>query len=680
MDFFTSQDKARAKTNVLIFYFCLAVVGMIVVIYVVIAALLNYMDQSSTSRMGPGGVSPAQPGALEWLHLEVLAIVSVSVIVVVGMSSFFKVMELRSGGSKVAQMLGGRLINPATSDPHERMVLNVVEEMALASGTPVPPVYVMDSEPGINAFAAGFSPNDAVIGVNRGTIETLNRSELQGVIAHEFSHILNGDMRLNIKLIGWLFGIQVMAIIGYYMFRFASLMSAGRSRDNKGNPAVAIFIVGIVVMIVGFLGQWCARMIQAAISRQREYLADASAVQFTRDPNTIGGALKMIGASSAGSHLQVPTASEASHMFFAEGVSNFGGAASHPPLIDRIKRIDPQFDGDYRKYLQQRYNRPVKAKQPKPKREQKDPMEMLRNLPIPGMGGEGFGPMGEMTQSMPGAGMPLNPAAIIAGIGLLDEEHVQHSQELIEQLPEKIREAIHDPFSARCVVYSLLLDDEPAVRQKQLEVIDKAEGQATVEETQRLAPLVDKLPRAQRLPCLEIIQSTLSQLSLEQYKRFGYSVIEAVRADRKIDLFEFILQHLLLTHLDRRFELRPPVKTRFNQLHQVKAELELVLSILVYVGHRDAQQADKAFQQAAGSLPGNVGWKLVPKKECNFQVLDQALERVNETSPAIKKQILHAAANAIAADGKVTVDEAELFRAFAESMECPVPPILATET
>ena len=669
MDFFSSQDKARSKTNILIFYFCLAIVTMIIVIYVVIAAIMNSVDERPPES------------TVQWLHLEVLAIVAVGVIVVVGMSSFFKVMELKGGGEKVAQMLGGRLINPGTADPYERVVVNVVEEMALASGTPVPPVYVLDHEPGINAFAAGYSPNDAVIGVNRGTIETLNRAELQGVIAHEFSHVLNGDMRLNIKLIGWLFGIQVMAIIGYYMFRFAGAMSHGRSRNSKGNPAIAIFVIGIVVMIVGFLGQWCARMIQAAISRQREYLADASAVQFTRDPNTIAGALKVIGAASSGSRLQVPTASQASHMFFAEGVSNFGGMATHPPLMDRIQKIDPNFDGDYGKYMNHRYSKAVGSK-PSPKKQkqqQQQPMEMLQKLPIPGLGGEGMGPMGEMTQAMPGAEMAMNPAAIIAGIGLLDEQHVQHSHDMMEQIPESIKAAIHDPFSARCVVYCLLLDDDQAIRDKQLATVQQAEGPPTVQETQRLMPKVSELPQSQRLPVLEIVQSTLSQLSLEQYKRFGYSVIELVRADQKIDLFEFILQHLLLTHLDRRFGLRPPVQAKFSNMNQVKDEVELILSILVHVGHDDEGETVNAFRQAAKSFGGSVPLELIPKNQCNFQVLDKALEKANESSPAVKKQILHAAATAIAADGKVTVDEAELFRAFAESIECPVPPILATE-
>lgn len=669
MDFFEKQDKARSRTRLLIFMFCLAVISMIVIIYVVIAVLMNFADKR-----------PPEPGTLEFFHPEVLAIVAVGVIVVVGMSSLFKIMELRGGGQKVAQFLGGRLVNPSTTDPHERVVMNVVEEMALASGTPVPPVYVLDNEAGINAFAAGYSPNDAVIGVNRGTIETLNRSELQGVIAHEFSHILNGDMRLNIKLIGWLFGIQVLAIIGYYMFRFAGAMSSGNSRDNKGNPAIAVFVIGIVVMVVGAVGQWCARMIQAAISRQREYLADASAVQFTRDPNTIGGALKMIGASTAGSRLAVPTASEASHMFFAEGVSNFGGLSTHPPLPERIRRIDPNFDGDYSRYLKERFKKTVKPKkQEKSKKQGKDPMEMLQSLPIPGLGGGDFGPMGEMAQQMPGAEMAMNPAAMIAGIGILGEQQVQHAQQLVQQIPPLVQQAIRETFSGRCFVYCLLLDEDKSVWQKQMGIIQQTEGEATVNEIGRLLSQVRALPRNQRLPCLEIVQSTLTQLSPEQFKRFGYTVIELVRADQKIDLFEFILQHLLLSHLDRRFGFRPPVRARYKSVASVQKGIEQILSLLVHVGHESEAEAVEAFRQAARSFGEKIPFEMVPRDQCSFEVLEQALEQCSEAIPKVKKRIIEAAATAIAADGKITVDEAELFRAFAESIDCPVPPIVATD-
>jgi len=434
-----------------------------------------------------------------------------------------------------------------------------------------------------------------------------------------------------------------------------------------------------VIMVVGFLGQICARMIQAAISRQREYLADASAVQFTRDPNTISGALKVIGASAGSSAIKIPTAQQASHMFFAEGVSSaFGGLSTHPPIADRIRKIDPQFDGNYSKYMQHRYQRPV-AEKPQPKAARKDPAEMLKNFPIPGMGGEGFGPMGEMTKNMPGAGMPLSPAAIIAGVGMLDDDHVQHSQGMIDSIDPLIKSAVHDPFSARCVVYSLLLDDKEAIRKKQLSVIQQAEGQTTVAETLKLLPYVKRLPQSQRLPCLEIVQSTLSELSLEQYKRFGYSVIELVKADQHIDLFEFILQHLILSHLDRRFGLRPPAKVRFHQAKQIKADIEMVLAVLVYVGHADEKEAAKAFRLASESIGEKVPFELMPKSKCNFKLLDNGLERINEAAPQLKKQILHAAATAVAADERITISEAELFRAFAESIECPVPPILATE-
>ncbi|MDB4756883.1 M48 family metallopeptidase [Mariniblastus sp.] len=674
MDFFASQDKARGKTKILVFYYGLAMLMMMLIIYVVLAALLNI---EATANPGRVKMERGYTG-IQWFHLEILVMVVFGVSLVVSLSSFWKLRELSGGGDKVASMLGGRRISQNTTDRNERVVMNVVEEMALASGIPVPPVFVLDSEPGINAFAAGYSPADAVIGVNRGTIETLNRGELQGVIAHEFSHILNGDMKINIRLIGVLFGIQVLAIIGFYTFRFAGLGAGRRGGDNKA--AIPIFVVGGVIMIVGFIGKICAGMIQAAISRQREYLADASAVQFTRDPSTIGGALKVIGAHASGTKLVTPDATQASHMFFAEGVvSNFNSMSTHPPLLDRIKRIDPTFSGQYSSYMKQRHKTSVKSrKRPSPPKDQKNPLDLLEKLPLPGIGGAGVGPMGEFAAGMPGAELAMNPVAMIAGIGMLGEDHVAHSQQLVEKIPASINTAVHDAFSGRCVVYAMLLDDDPVVHGKQLATIESVEGKPSVEETSRLVGIVNQMPQNQRLPCLEMVQGTLSQLSLEQYKRFGYCVFELVKADHKMDLFEFILQHLLLTHLDRRFGLRPATETRYKNMNQIKSHIELILSVLVYKGNEKKQEYVEAFQQAAQALGEGISWELTPRDRCNFQLLEQALTEANLASPAIKKQILHAAATAIAADGKITVDEAELFRAFAESIECPVPPIFAT--
>ena len=288
MDFFAAQDLSRSKTKWLFLLYVLAIIAIVAGIYLVLVLVF---------AMG----APDNMGLV--FNLELLVGVTLFTLLVIGGGSLYKTLELRSGGEQVATSVGGVRVHPGTTDLQERRLLNVVEEMALASGVSVPPVYIIDGEPGINAFAAGYSPSDAVIGVNRGTIETLNRDELQGVIAHEFSHILNGDMRMNIRLIGVLFGIQVLTLIGYFIFRSVGSGRRRRSRSNKDSGQAIILILAVAGALVAFglIGQLFARLIKASISRQREYLADASAVQFTRDPNGIGGALKMIGVSSAGS-------------------------------------------------------------------------------------------------------------------------------------------------------------------------------------------------------------------------------------------------------------------------------------------------------------------------------------------------------------------------------------------
>ena len=274
--------------------------------------------------------------------------VAIGVLVLVGGGSLYKIAQLRGGGRVVAEQLGGRLLHPDTTDPHERVLLNVVEEIALASGTPTPPVYLLEEEEGINAFAAGFTPDDAVIGVTRGTLHQLQRAELQGVIAHEFSHILNGDMQLNIRLMGVLHGILLIGILGYFVFRSAMFSSMGR-RSDRGNAGIALLALGGGLIVIGSLGTFFGKWIKASVSRQREFLADASAVQFTRDPDGIAGALKRIGGFVSGSAVASPNAPEASHLFFGQALS--GGLqsifATHPPLAERIRRLDPSFDGEF---------------------------------------------------------------------------------------------------------------------------------------------------------------------------------------------------------------------------------------------------------------------------------------------------------------------------------------------
>lgn len=350
MDFFERQDQARRSTRRLIAYFMLAVVLIVASIYIAVIAIVYAFS-----------VNRVLERPFQWWDPDMLLWVTGATVSVVVIGSLYKIFALSQGGEVVARWLGGRLIDSDTPKPQERRLLNVVEEMAIASGISVPSVFLLEEEKSINAFAAGFTPADAVIGVTSGTLQILSRDELQGVIAHEFSHILNGDMRLNIRLIGVLNGILMIAMIGYGILR------GTRTSSSKKNGGAAVLLFGAALLIIGYVGVFFGKLIKSAVSRQREFLADASAVQFTRNPDGIAGALKKIGGLAHGSRIANSKAEEASHLFFSNGMhgkaspflsmrnrtppvltqSAFSFMATHPPLETRIKRIDPSFDGRF---------------------------------------------------------------------------------------------------------------------------------------------------------------------------------------------------------------------------------------------------------------------------------------------------------------------------------------------
>src|SRR5436853_6240032 len=194
MNFFEHQELARRSSKRLIVLFVLAVIAVVIAVNVV--GSLVYL--SATSHRGPFGAAAQLPRGFFLTNTAI-------VLLLIGGGTWFELSRLSAGGEVVAQMAGGRVIDPATRDLLERRLVNVVEEMALASGIPVPRVFVLDNEATINAFAAGNSVNDAVVAVTRGTLTRLTADELQGVIGHEFSHILNGDMRVNLRLNGVVF-------------------------------------------------------------------------------------------------------------------------------------------------------------------------------------------------------------------------------------------------------------------------------------------------------------------------------------------------------------------------------------------------------------------------------------------------------------------------------------------
>jgi len=444
------------------------------------------------------GKEGAAPEPVIYFRPGLLIAVTLITILVVGLGSLWKTLALRAGGRTVAESLDGQLLSPGSGDIAERRLLNVVEEMAIASGTPVPPVYVMQEEMGINAFAAGFGPDDAVIGVTRGCMEKLTRDQLQGVIAHEFSHILNGDMRLNIRLMGILHGILVIGLIGGVLLRVGSYSSMSRRR-SKDNGGAKIALVGLAIFIIGYVGFFFGKLIKAAVSRQREYLADASAVQFTRNPDGIAGALKAIGGYAGHGTLQSSQAESCSHMFFSHGKKKsfieFNSLATHPPLHDRIQRIDPSFDGSF----------------PEIDEDHSGVGDSEKSV--------GFAGSKKRSRSVsppqPKAAA-VTPEQLTASIGTIDPSRLSYARELVAGLPEALRDAAREPYSARALVYALLLDTDHEVRSKQLDHLAVSAEEGMHAATQELQQVLSQVGRSARLPLADLAMPALRQLAEER--------------------------------------------------------------------------------------------------------------------------------------------------------------------
>jgi Zn-dependent protease with chaperone function len=643
-DFFEQQDSARRKTGLLVVYFVLAIVCLIALVYALLLALNLYDTGEAVSIWQP----------------ELLLLVAAGVGVVVGGASVFKVAQLASGGQAVALMMGGAEVPGTTRDAHERQLLNVVEEMALAAGVPVPPVYVLD-EPGINAFAAGYAPGDAVVAVSRGCLHYLTRDELQGVVAHEFSHILNGDMRLNIRLIALIFGIIALSLLGRIL-----MFSAGRrgSSSNRRDAQGGMVIFGLGLFVLGLVGAFFGRLIQAAVSRQREYLADASAVQFTRNPDGIAGALKKIGGLKEGSRVENPRAEEVGHMFFANA---FGGGlssllATHPPLEDRIRRIDPTFTGEYPEV------RPVDVDRAEPVGRRPGRAAPTGGLPtLPGL------------PQVPLSAVGLAAEQAAARVGRVTPNEIHHAAAMHADMPAALRDAAREPFGARAVVYALLLDPRADMRDLQLGLLETGAGPADRVETLRLAAPVRALPDGLRLPLLDLAMPALRQMSQRQHQAFRSQVEALMNADRRLSLFEYTLRCVLHRHLDAQFlprqQPRGPLENSPRRLAPAVAK---VLAILAWEGQPEPDQAAKAFAAGMRNFAGDGNtYRLPPREESSLAELDAALQTLNRSVPAVKRRTVMACEACILADRQVSVRESELLRAICDTLDCPLPPLVA---
>ena len=614
MDFFSRQAAARGQTRWLVVGFVLCLLAVALALDLVLFTFLA-SSRAHAVDIDPLGFAAGNPGAAIFSTLLVMG--------VLGLASLYKSMELRGGGGVVARSLGGVLVDPDTRDLQRKRLLNVVSEMAIASGVPMPEVYVLEQEAAINAFAAGHTPANAAVTVTQGALDRLNRDQLQGVIGHEFSHILNGDMRLNVQLMGWVFGLFVVGLIGRLILDFSP-----RDRRNNNN---AIVVLGLAVMVLGYVGMFFGRLLQAAVSRQRERLADASGVQFTRNPQGLKEALIKIAAVPEGSALATPQAEQAAHMFFAEGLNRL--FATHPPLLERIRELDPQFDES----------------------------EIARVAAQMQSEGTMSGDVGGRVQAT---------SAAFAGVAALAGSMT--SNDVQKALPDIVRE-FQSPGRAQAFVVALLLSKEPAVRQRQFALLGQKLSAGNFAFIQQIAPAVDAIDPMQRLPALQQVFPALRRVPVAQRKALAALAAELIHADSRIDAFEFSLAKLLETLLRDELDARVPHGTL--NLEAAEQEIHVLFAALAQLGAQNEHDARIAYEAGMTVVLPMRPPEYTPLSDWARQ-LSAALPRLEQLEPFAKKRLIDGLVKTITTDDVMTEAESELLRTVCALLHCPLPMLL----
>lgn len=658
MNFFEHQDRARRNTRYLILLL-VAAVSSLVAITTLLFAVVTYVGQEHnagiTTTFWQGVLQSLSPFTFLWIA------VAVSSVVLLG--SIFRFVQLQGGGKIIAESMGGRLLSGNTQDADERKILNVVEEMSIASGAAVPPVYLIE-EDSINAFAAGYHPQDAVIGITRGCIQNLNRDELQGVIAHEFSHIFHGDMRINMRLISLLYGILVIGLIGEFLIRIAGNRSA--SRSSKDNSPAALIAIGVGLLVIGYTGIFFGNLIKSAVSRQREFLADASAVQFTRNPDGIAGALKKIGGNSYGSEIRHQQASEFSHMYFGQGVKTlFNLMATHPPLEDRIMRIQPNWDGEF---VESIYKRRKTATE-----ETHATSETMFDDEI-SEGASHFAGSSSDTVVVARNNEPIiNIEQTLNQIAQPTKAQLSYARTQLADIPDALKIAAREPFGARALVFGLLMDRKADTQQHQLALLGEHLPNHELQQLQPMIASAASINDRLRLPLIELCLPVLKQLSKQQHQLFLECLNALIRADNKVSLMEWAIYRIVMHN-----NYQTVTTQRDRTLNQLQNECSILLSILAHTGAKNLQQATNAFTRAQQELTFS-SMTLLPQTNSKLSDLDNALDKLNQLKPLQKPQLLKAMSQCVLQDSQVTIAEAELFRAIADSLDCPVPPLIFKE-
>ena len=661
MNFFDAQDRARKASRRLVGAYIVVTIIIVVGVTSIVGFVL-YSYSSTGYDMTSGTVdverSPILTGNYEDLgdfvarNAPILGIAALLTTLFILGASLVKTSLLSSGGGKVAADMGGTLVPADVQDPLRRRLRNVVEEMAIASGVPVPEIYVLEEENSINAFAAGFTPSDAAVAVTRGTLELLDRNELQGVIAHEFSHILNGDMRLNIRLMGILYGILILGLIGRLIIRGGHHRSIISSRRDRGAPV--ILVIGLGLAVLGSIGVFFARVIKASVSRQREYLADASAVQFTRQKDGIANALKKIGGYSAGSLIKSADPEEVSHMLFGTGAKFFGLFATHPPLVQRIQALDPNFKTSDFPSVDPRRHRSVGY-----------PDAMHSGL------------AGDVTTALANGGEAVLAESIAETVGQPDSEHIEYAQHLRQSVPESLYEAAHSPDFAYLLTIALVLDRDGTSVDRQLAL---ARDQLGADRAALLRRYYDELSTTGAEYQLPLLAIAFPALKLRPAQELSYLVALTTRMieiDGKIDFYEYCFYRILMSNLGQAVDpsgRRTAVRARRSELRAAAINL---LRVLASYGHETDDESEAAFQAGRASLaPWAQAYDFQSDDGYTVAILDRSLDVLLGLNNKGKETLLRAISATVAHDGKLAIREAALIRAVCATLDYPLPPIL----
>jgi Zn-dependent protease with chaperone function len=632
MNFFERQRAARGTSVRLVLLFSAAVLAIVVLVDVVVLFFVRSQPSSSV--------------------LPTLAVVSVVTLLIILGGTITKTLSLRAGGSAVARSVGAVPVDPSSTDPALRRFVNIVEEMSLASGVPMPRLFVLEQEPGINAFAAGYGPADAAVTVTGGALQRLNRDELQGVIGHEFSHILNGDMRLNIRLIGLLNGILLLGLIGLRVLSFGG----GRGGDRKGGGA-PIVLIALAMAILGFVGQFFASLIKAAVSRQREWLADASAVQFTRQSTGLEGALKKIAGLPTGSALtDARGAQEVSHMLFGEGGRSFSQLfATHPPLLKRIAALDPAFRAEQVEQLREAWHH--------------DPPDGLAEDLSLGLGGA-------VTQPQRPPRVRPSPGEVSGRVGMLSAEDLERGTELSAQIPPELRQLASQASTAVPLVLALLLDPSPTIRATQVNAITDRIGAAPAAMASRLADQLTSLPPQLRLPLVSIAVPLLTARPRIALDALLSTLDDLARADGSISMFEYCTTRLVGGYL--RDAENPAARSRPGRvdLRRARDAAFTLLAAVAATGNDDPAAAQRAFTAAASALVPGASVRYRPPPDI-WRALDGVWEPLDALDPGEQQRLVEALVVAIRDDGDLTLNEAELLRSTCALLHCPMPAFVA---